>query len=108
LSDLGRILARRFRAGDLRGRWGGEEFILAFPHTSSNTIKGAILRVLEEFKLHEFNSKERLLSGVSFSAGLAVFPGDGSSLKELLLCADKNLYTAKRTGRSRVCDTDEV
>ena len=104
LAELGRLLGRRFRAGDLRGRWGGEEFVLALPRADSDTVKTAIERVLDEFKLREFDFAGQKLSGVSFSGGMATFPADGSSYKELFLCADENLYKAKRAGRSRITE----
>lgn len=107
LASLGRILGRRFRAGDLRGRWGGEEFILVFPHTSSATIKGAVQRVLEEFQSLEFSTTTNKLSGVSFSAGLATFPSDGLTFKDLLHSADLRLYKAKQLGRCQICEEAE-
>jgi diguanylate cyclase (GGDEF)-like protein len=39
---------------------------------------------------------------VTFSAGIASFPADGSSVDALVRAADKRLYEAKESGRNRV------
>ena len=103
LSSLGKTLSQRFRAGDIRGRWGGEEFILAFPHTTVATIKGAVERLLEEFQLQIFRTGEQTLTAVTFSGGIASYPEDGSSIKELISLADERLYKAKHAGRNQIC-----
>jgi diguanylate cyclase (GGDEF)-like protein len=76
LAGLGQLLARRFRVDDLRGRWGGEEFILAFRRESKETMQKAILRVLEEFSRMEFKADDGRIFHVTFSGGLASYPDE--------------------------------
>jgi diguanylate cyclase (GGDEF)-like protein len=102
LAGLGQLLSRRFRVDDLRGRWGGEEFILAFRRESKDTMHGAIMRVLEEFAAINFKGDEGQEFNVSFSGGMASYPEDAESVYELLQTADKRLYEAKKAGRRRV------
>lgn len=102
LAGLGQLLSRRFRVDDLRGRWGGEEFILAFRREAKETMHAAVVRVLDEFSEMTFVSDEGKEFHVSFSGGLASFPEDGESVYELLQTADKRLYEAKRAGRRRI------
>jgi diguanylate cyclase (GGDEF)-like protein len=107
LSGLGRTLSRRFRADDIRGRWGGEEFMLAFPNTTRATIEGAVQRLLDEFQLQIFDAGKQTLTGVTFSAGIATFPDDAANSKELILLADEFLYKAKRAGRNQICGAED-
>jgi diguanylate cyclase (GGDEF)-like protein len=102
LAGVGRLLLRRFRTEDLRGRWGGEEFILAFPGEDVATVSGALERALSEFKSIPFPGEDGKPFNVSFSAGLSSFPEDGASPYELIKNADRRLYIAKDTGRSKV------
>jgi diguanylate cyclase (GGDEF)-like protein len=102
LATLGKLLASRFRAEDLRGRWGGEEFILAFPGESSETIAGVLSRTLSEFRTISFSSENGGTFTSSFSAGIASFPEDGETPEALLARADRRLYEAKASGRSTV------
>ncbi len=102
LASLGGLLERRFRAEDLRGRWGGEEFILAFPGEGPEAAELMVARVLDELSAVPFTSDSGEVFRVTFSAGLAVFPQDATTADDLLRLADRRLYDAKEGGRRRV------
>ncbi|HEY9717303.1 MAG TPA: response regulator [Trichormus sp.] len=108
LAHLGQLLRQRFRAQDARGRWGGEEFILAFRHESAGAIKGSVERVLAELRGHEFAGDHGERFNVTFSCGMAGYPEDGPEFDHLLLVADRRLYQAKESGRNRVVSADPV
>jgi len=108
LAGLGQLLSRRFRVDDLRGRWGGEEFILAFRRESKETMQKAILRLLDEFSRIDFKADDGQIFHVTFSGGLASYPDDGESVYELLQTADRRLYEAKKAGRRRIVLEDAV
>jgi predicted signal transduction protein with EAL and GGDEF domain len=44
----------------------------------------------------------------SFSAGIAVFPHNGTDSETLLAIADRTLYDAKQAGRDRVLLAQEM
>nr|WP_255654414.1 diguanylate cyclase [Corallococcus sp. EGB] len=99
---LGRLLGARFRREDLRARWGGEEFVVALPGVSAESAKELLSRTAEELAGMSFESDEGESLHVTFSAGLAVAPKDGTTLDELLRVADARLYRAKENGRDRI------
>jgi diguanylate cyclase (GGDEF)-like protein len=102
LRAFGNLLKRRFRVEDFRGRWGGEEFVMALSDTTAESTSQAVERALEEFRALCFEGDSGELFCCSFSAGIAQLPEDGSSLNALMQCADLRLYAAKGAGRSRV------
>lgn len=102
LSGFGGLLLRRFRVDDIRGRWGGEEFIIAFRRENKETMRAAINRIQEEFSKIVFESEDGRQFNVTFSGGIASYPDDGKTLHELLTVADKRLYEAKHAGRRRI------
>lgn len=102
LAALGRLLANRFRMEDLRARWGGEEFMVALVDEDADTAKRVLQRTLDEFSEMEFVGDEGERFGVTFSAGVAVFPDDGEDFRELLTVADRRLYEAKSGGRNQI------
>jgi len=102
LAYFGQLIRRRFRVEDLRGRWGGEEFIVAFRHIDKQTAKGALERCLDELKGQIFEGDNGEIFSVSFSGGLVSFPEDGESPQTLIKLADECLYEAKHRGRSQV------
>ncbi len=102
LASFGKLVGRRFRAEDLRGRWGGEEFLLAFPGESRATIQGALERLQAEFSQLDFKGDAGEPFRVGFCVGIAGFPEDGQSLEDLIRCADRRLYVGKRAGAGQV------
>lgn len=104
LTELGRRLRARVRAGDVLGRWGGEEFVVllrdcgrADGDSAAESIRTAVCDapfVLAE-PVH-----------VSVSIGVATLTGD-DDLASWLDRADTALYRAKRAGRNAVA-TDHV
>jgi diguanylate cyclase (GGDEF)-like protein len=95
LTGFSRLLLTSLRPEDLRGRWGGDEFVLAFGGERREVIEGVLERLRESFaamRLGEINEPLAL----SFSAGVAAFPEDGTTAKELLHRADERMYADKR------------
>jgi diguanylate cyclase (GGDEF)-like protein len=102
LSAFGALLATRFRLQDLRGRWGGEEFIIAFFGEWADSAREILLRVTGEFAKVVFDGGQGQSFNVTVSGGIATYPIDGRTLDELVQVADQRLYAAKQAGRNRI------
>ena len=93
LASFSRALRAGLRNYDIGCRLGGDEFLVLFPDCSAEGVQAALG--------HVRSSGQWLVPGlapITFSAGLAEFPGDGGSVDELLEVADKNLRRARRLG----------
>lgn len=98
LKALASTIQQSIRKHDLFCRWGGEEFSLLLPETTtSNAVK-----VCE--KIQRALSNHLLINDitVTFSFGVASLDDDTTSLNDLFKRADKNLYHAKETGRDKI------
>ncbi len=102
IATFGRLLRERFRLEDLRGRWGGEEFVLAFPGQDSRFGVMAARRLLTEFQKVNIETDSDGMLQATFTAGVASVPGDGESLDLLMKTADQRLYRGKKAGRACV------
>lgn len=103
IAAFGELLRNRFRVEDLRGRWGGEEFVLAFPGQNAEFGAFAAQKLLEEISTRTFEAEDGSPFQITFTAGVAQFPEDGESLDLLVKKADELLYEGKEQGRARVC-----
>ena len=98
LQEFAARLAGRLRASDTAARLGGDEFAAVLPGVSGR-IEGErkVRALLRAFKEAVTVGRHRFVIGVS--AGLALYPEDGSHVDKLMRRADLGLYAAKREGR---------
>jgi len=92
------------RSTDFSARWGGEEFMVLLPDTD---VEGTN-KIAEQIRI---NIRDMLVpcadgtntfTTISLGA-ISKIPGENDSAENFIAEADKLLYTAKRTGRDRVC-----
>jgi diguanylate cyclase (GGDEF)-like protein len=107
LKAVAGLLPLGLRATDLVARYGGDEFLLLFPETDAAEAMIMAKRLCQMVAEFPF-AKSDALPGVAppipvtISAGLAVFPDNGSSHEALIDYADRRLFEAKQQGRSQV------
>ncbi|AZY50368.1 biofilm regulation diguanylate cyclase SiaD [Bordetella avium] len=100
LVELAALLQRSMRAGDLCGRWGGEEFLLVLPDTDLETGQGVMDRVVGAVRGLAIDVAGETLR-LTASVGMADHQM-GATLSDALNRADQALYLAKHEGRDRV------
>lgn len=101
LEEFGRKIRSLTRADDFSCRLGGDEILLAFHKMAGPEIinKAEIIRkALSELVI----TKDGRRISATVSIGIASFPKHGTSIKELIACADEALYKAKKRGRNQV------
>jgi len=106
LRVFGRVLLANMRQEDHAFRYGGEEFAVIASGDVSENIKHFINRIRLEVKNMQVLFENQPLK-VTFSAGLVAMR-DTFGKDELITAADKALYQAKKSGKDRVIDYDEL
>lgn len=98
LEDIAIALLGGFRRSDCLCRWGGEEFMIAFPDTTRETAQAALERFRDRLARHHSRVGDDRIN-VTMSFGLvSVRPGE--SVEAAIKRADHWLYEAKRQGRN--------
>ncbi|SFD46501.1 sensor domain-containing diguanylate cyclase [Clostridium uliginosum] len=89
------------KENNVNARFGGDEFCVFEENSSILMIKEKIKRLsklLEESYIGKNNEKV----SVSASIGIASYPYNGTSLKELIEKADRALYKSKENGKNQI------
>ncbi|HEY9240431.1 MAG TPA: GGDEF domain-containing protein [Streptosporangiaceae bacterium] len=102
LAATASTLISHVRAGDVLGRFGGEEFVALLPGASQAQACWIAERLRERVRASAIPSLGAEAT-VTVSIGVAALGRDGNELFELLAAADAALYRAKQGGRDRVC-----
>lgn len=109
------LLRTQLRQFDIACRWGGDEFVLLFPHTTVNAAIVALARVIETLKGERgYQQALSCLLGRTTTLpesawlGCSVGVADSRQLTnprddaELLRLADQALYQVKRSGKGTI------
>jgi diguanylate cyclase (GGDEF)-like protein len=109
LEEVGAVIKRSLRAGDVGARFGGEEFAAFLLDADYAQGLVAAERVRSAIEKHDFPAVRRESAEadrthkITISIGVAAFPDDGRDPIQLVELADSALYRAKRSGRNCTC-----
>jgi diguanylate cyclase (GGDEF)-like protein len=101
LAHLARTLTDGKRADDELARLGGEEFVILLQSIELGAALSLAERLRARVAATPFPMDQAALD-IRFSAGVAIFPFDGSTWDELFAKADQRCYQAKADGRDRI------
>lgn len=101
LREIGQGLKQQFRASDIIGRAGGDEFVILLKHITEDQYVIREARKLENFFKGLQVGKYTKYS-VTSSIGCAVFTKDGEDFETLYKMADEALYKAKQRGKNQL------
>ena len=90
------------RGEDVVSRWGGDEFVIGMYGMTKCDGQQRLMEVLDTLRLEEFTAPDHTKFRVTFSAGIAQYPEDGTEVQSLYRSADAALCEAKKAGRDRV------
>lgn len=109
LERISSMIREYLRPGDLAGRYGGEEIVVAMQASAeeSRAIAERIRKAVRASRIRSRESADRLLAGgaefsVTMSIGIASTARTGFGITALIGEADRALYRAKKEGRDRV------
>ncbi|HJQ26961.1 MAG TPA: diguanylate cyclase, partial [Blastocatellia bacterium] len=93
MCEVAQVLSRQIRASDFLGRYAGDEFV-AILHIDQDGARELVRRLQRVVDNHDFGFKQAGMT-IGISIGWASFGVDGDTLDELLLAADRAMYSDK-------------
>ncbi|HET8569927.1 MAG TPA: GAF domain-containing protein [Candidatus Limnocylindria bacterium] len=98
LRTLGSAVESQLRHEDVPARYGGDEFAIVMPETDREAAEKAVQRLMERLDSTTIEIADgRTIPMPRRSWGVASYPADGASAKELVEAADARAYARKRT-----------
>jgi two-component system C4-dicarboxylate transport sensor histidine kinase DctB len=89
------------RTEDVFARFGGEEFIMAFPDTDEDAAMQIAERLRTNIMAHPFEVNGQILA-LTVSCGISRYQFTETTMDETIKRADEALYEAKSNGRNQV------
>ena len=99
---LGQVVKRCLRETDFAFRYGGEEFTIILPMTTSADGAVTAERIRTEFKKETFSPAPGQVVHVTVSIGLAQYKPQ-EEMKAFVHRVDQLMYQGKKNGKNRVC-----
>ena len=103
LTVLAQLLKNSSRETDYVCRYGGEEFSIILTNTSCDQAYIIAERLRQQISNHNFLLSTSQTIRLTVSIGIATYPDHAETKEDLLLRADKAMYTAKFMGKNNTC-----
>jgi diguanylate cyclase (GGDEF)-like protein/PAS domain S-box-containing protein len=98
LQEITNTIKSHIREEDIFARIGGDEFIIVFSNSKEETLKVSLDKIMNLMR-QTWNIREHKLN-ISASIGVALYPKDATTTKEIMKYADIAMYKAKKLGRN--------
>lgn len=108
LIEIGKVLRNLLRDTDYIYRFGGDEFVVLMTDVATDIVHKVALRILNSVKEMDFKIDNGDIHKLSLSIGIAEYPKNARTAKELIGFADEMMYESKKSGRGKVFHLEEV
>lgn len=96
---MSRHLEMCVRKQDTVSRFAGDEFLILLPEVDKDDCADIAKRIIQQ--LSHSHSMDGKKVQVTSSSGIAMYPENGESSKQLIEQADQGMYKAKQGGKNR-------
>ena len=102
LADIGFTIKSQLRLIDYAFRYGGDEFVVLLPQTDKDQAFVVARRIQDSLRASQFCKAEGLNLNVRASMGMATYPHDASTPRDIIERADEMMYAVKNSTRDSI------
>src|SRR6266516_5887954 len=102
LAEIGYLIKAQLRLIDFAFRYGGDEFVILLPQTGKDAALVVARRLRDNLRTSLFCKEEELNLNVRASIGVATYPHDAKTPKDIIRQADEMMYLVKNTSRDNI------
>lgn len=95
LKEISRVIGEQLRDYDFLARYAGDEFVAIIPETGELDVHDLCKRIEEAIGKFSLQVSGNEFARVGVSIGTADFPDKGESLDQVIIAADKAMYSVK-------------
>jgi diguanylate cyclase (GGDEF)-like protein len=102
LAEIGYLVKAQLRLIDYAFRYGGDEFVILLPQTGKDAALVVARRLRDNLRTSLFCKEEGLNLNVRASIGVATYPHDAKTPKDIIRQADEMMYLVKNSSRDNI------
>lgn len=106
LKEIGETISTCLTENDVLVKYGGDEYVIILPRRSKPAAVDLIQKILQTLRSSTFLKSEPEPVRITASFGIAVYPEDAQTKKDLLLLADHCMYDIKRANKDGIALMD--
>ena len=107
IAQAAETVTRRLTEPEFGVAYGGDEFVLVLPGVGKKEAFARAEQIRSDVAGAAYLSDQGLNVRLTASLGVATFPDDAATLKELLGLADRALFRIKETGKNAIGGTEQ-
>jgi len=102
LKEVGETILSCISKDDILAKYGGDEYVIILPGMGKETARKVIEKIRNKIRSTDYLTSTGDPVKVTASFGIATYPQDAHTVKELLLAADQQMYRVKNTTKDGV------
>ncbi|MGH9819550.1 MAG: sensor domain-containing diguanylate cyclase, partial [Pyrinomonadaceae bacterium] len=104
LKEIGHVIRGQLRDYDFLSRYAGDEFVALIPDTQVRDVIELCSRIEKAVSDFELTVSAEESASVGVSLGAASYPGAGVTFDEIIVAADKGMYSRKSTRKNSLSE----
>jgi diguanylate cyclase (GGDEF)-like protein/putative nucleotidyltransferase with HDIG domain len=102
LKHLSDLMKEELREYDFLARYAGDEFVVIIPESDNPAAWELAQRIEKSVSSYRMNTGDGSFASVGASIGYASYPNNGETLDQIVIAADKAMYSVKERRKSEL------